>query len=139
MKSPNPQIRKQITPEQLASSGTEDGEQLALFCWIALNINQYPDLKWLHHSPNGGSRHKAEAAKLKAMGVKSGFPDLILILKRGKFNGLCIELKRLKKGKVSDRQNEWGEYLKLQGFGFAVCNGWLEARDMLISYLEWKG
>jgi len=67
-----------ITPEQLAASGSEDGHQLAIMQWCALNLNMYPELKWLHHSPNGGFRVKREAAKLKAIivglkaqGVKS--------------------------------------------------------------------
>ena len=34
-----------ITPEQLAKSGTEHGHQAALFCWIALNIDRYPELE----------------------------------------------------------------------------------------------
>lgn len=127
-----------ITPEQLAT-GSEDGEQLALFCWIGLNLKKYPELKWLHHSPNGGSRHKAEASKFKAMGMRPGFPDLIWILKRGQFNGLCIELKKLKGGVTSDLQKEWGVYIKSQSFGWVVCHGWLEARKVLIDYLEWKG
>ena len=128
-----------ITPEQLASSGSEDGEQKALFCWIGLNLKTYPELKRLHHSPNGGSRHKAEAAKFKAMGVRNGFPDLILILKRGEYSGLAIEMKKRKGGKVSDEQDDWGDYLLSQGFGFKICKGWEEARDTLISYLNYKG
>ena len=127
-----------ITPEQLASSGTEDGHQLAVMCWAALNLNRYPDLKWLHHIANGGFRNKREAAKLKAMGVKRGVPDLNLPVKRGIFSGLYIELKKLKKGVVSDEQNEWIDFLRSQGYGAIVCVGWEQARDTIIKYLEWK-
>lgn len=127
-----------ITPEQLASSGSEDGEQLALMCWCALNINEYPELKWLYHIPNGGSRDKREASKLKGMGVRRGVPDLCLPIKRGAYSGLYIELKRLKKGKVYDNQNEWIDHLQTQGFGAIVCRGWIEARDTLVQYLQWK-
>ena len=35
------------------------------------------------HIPNGGSRHKAEAARLKAQGVKAGVPDLCIPVARG--------------------------------------------------------
>lgn len=129
-----------ITPDQLASSGTEDGHQLALFCWIALDgLKLYPDLKWLHHIPNGGSRDKREAAKLKGMGVKSGVPDLCLPIKRGAYSGLYIELKKPMKGKVSPQQSEWITHLQSQGFGAIVCHGWLVARETLISYLDWEG
>lgn len=134
---------KIITPEDLAKSGTEDGHQLALLCWCSQNFDKYPDLKWLHHSPNGGSRSKSEAARFKAMGVKAGFPDLVLLVKRGQWAGLLIELKRpelikTKNGGASDAQLEWEEYLLSAGYGFRLCHGWEMARDTLISYLEWK-
>lgn len=131
-----------ITPEQLAASGSEDGEQLALMCWCALNVVEYPELKWLFHIPNGGSRDKREAGKLKGMGVKSGVPDLCLPIKRGIYSGLWIELKKIKKkGKqleAADSQEPWLEHLRSQGFGAIVCRGWIEARDTLIQYLKWK-
>jgi hypothetical protein len=138
-----------ITPEDLAKNNTEDGHQLALMQWCALNFDKYPELKWLHHSPNGGSRHKAEASKLKAMGVKEGFPDLLLLVKRGQWSGLTIELKRIeggltakgnvkKKGVVRKEQEDWGKFLQSQGFGFSVCYGWEMARDILIQYLRYK-
>lgn len=127
-----------ITPEQLAAGGTEDGHQLALFCWAALNFEKYPELKRMFAIPNGGYRDKREAAKLKAMGVKRGVPDICLPVTRLPFAGLFIELKKLKGGVVSDEQDDWGDYLKSQRFGFAVCKGWIEARNMLIQYLEWN-
>ena len=134
---------KVITPESIAGD-TEDGEQLALMCWCALNFKVYPDLRWLHHSPNGGYRNKREAGKFKAMGVKAGFPDLILLIRRGTFSGLGIELKipglrDAKDGGAKPNQLLWAEHLRQNGFGYKLCHGWIDARDTLISYLEWKG
>lgn len=130
-----------ITPEQLAASGSEDGHQLAIFQWIALNSHIYPELKWLHHSPNGGFRNKREAAKLKAMGVKSGFPDLFLPKPNRSHAGLFIELKRpdsvgKKAGKASTEQDEWKEYLIRVGYLCIVCYGWEDAVKVLKEYLE---
>lgn len=130
-----------ITPEQLAASGSEDGHQLAIFQWIALNVHDYPELKWLHHSPNGGSRHKGEAAKLKAMGVRPGFPDLFLPLCRKNHAGLFIELKRpesvgKKKGTNQGNQDEWREYLNSNHYLAVVCYGWQDAVRTLKGYLE---
>lgn len=135
-----------ITPEQLAASGTEDGNQAALFCWAAINRVKYPELKWLFAIPNGGKRDKRTANKLKATGVKSGVLDTFLPVKRGHFSGLFIELKRIErkakkatsKGGVTDEQDEWRKHLLSQGFGVYVAYGWEDARDCLISYLEWK-
>ena len=131
-----------ITPQQLASFGSETGEQQALFCWSALpEIRQaYPDLKWLFAVPNGGFRHKVVASRLRAEGVKRGVPDIWLPVKRDKWSGLIIELKKISKKKdykikPTPEQNEWLNYLATQDFGTMVCHGWEHARDALIQYL----
>lgn len=131
-----------ITPESLAKE-SEDSQQLALMCWCADNFDKHPELKRLVHIPNGGSRDKREAGKLVAMGVKSGFPDLFLPVRRKQFPGLFIELKVIKlktkiNGGAFDAQIEWGKYLKENGYGYKLCHGWKDARDTLIDYLEWK-
>jgi hypothetical protein len=132
-----------ITPEQLASSGSEHGEQAAIFCWCSQNLITYPDLKWLYAVPNGGYRHPAEAGRLVAAGVKSGVPDICLPVRQKGWqgsNGLYIELKALKTkgkkvGEPRPEQAEWLAFLKTQGYYTAVCYGWIEARDLLIRYL----
>lgn len=72
---------------------SEDTEQINVASWAAWNERQYPELKWLHHIPNGGSRNKAEAVKLKQMGVKAGVSDLCLPYPKGIYCGLYIEMK----------------------------------------------
>lgn len=49
---------------------------IPLVAYIRLMVKR--DVLWWH-TPNGGLRNKREAAKLKAMGVKSGVADLIFI------------------------------------------------------------
>jgi len=122
-----------ITPQQLARANKESSHQSALFCWAA--SSGIAELKWLFHIPNGGSRHIAEAAKLKAMGVKRGVPDIFLPVRSANFIGLWIELKKPIKGIVSDEQDEWLDYLMKQGYATRVCFGWEEARDALLEYL----
>ena len=39
---------------------SEDTEQMAVVSWARWNVQKYPELKWLHHVPNGGSRNKQE-------------------------------------------------------------------------------
>lgn len=59
--------------------------------WFRL---QYPAVgKLLFAVPNGGARSRTEAAIMKAEGVTAGVTDLILLLGRGGFNALCIEMK----------------------------------------------
>lgn len=127
-----------ITPEQLAASGSESGNQQALLCWAQQNIAKYPELKWLAAIPNGGYRDIRTAGRLKAEGVKAGMPDLILAVRRANFAALWIEMKKVKVGKVTKEQNEWINYLRSQGHGAIVCYGWEGARAAIIQYLEWK-
>lgn len=57
---------------------TEDVEQMCLFRWADAQSGKYPELSLMYHVPNGGKRGKAEAARFRAMGVKSGVPDIFL-------------------------------------------------------------
>ena len=50
----------------------EAAEQSTLIDWSLRCRGKYPELDLLFHIPNGGSRNKIEAAKLKAQGVKAG-------------------------------------------------------------------
>ncbi len=127
-----------INPEQLAASGSEHGHQAAVMCWANQNIVKYPDLKWLTAIPNGGYRDKITAAKLKAEGVKAGVPDLLLLVARGSYAALWIEMKKPDVGKLSVEQSEWLAQAANQGHATRVCFGWISAVEALQSYLELK-
>ena len=149
-----PKPGKKITPEDLAKSGSEDGNQAALFCWAAEATQQYPQLKWLHAIPNGGQRHIAEASKLVATGTRGGVWDVFLpyatksfefsndgIFKTWGNYGLYIEMKKPnrrnhKNGGLSEEQLEFGNYAESAGYFCAVCYSWEEARDVILKYLE---
>ena len=131
-----------MTPEDYAKSGTEHSQQVALMIWTNDERVKkvYPELQLLFAIPNGGLRGKAQAGMLKAEGVKAGISDLLLPVKRGKFSGLFIEMKKPKgktpAGKASKEQLAFGDAVMNQGYGFIVCDSWDKARDMLIAYLE---
>ena len=72
---------------------SEDTEQINVVSWAGWNMNRYPELKWLFHVPNGGSRNKQEAVKFKQMGVKAGVSDLCLPYPKGSYCGLFVEMK----------------------------------------------
>lgn len=147
-KSEAPKQSKAVTPEQLASSGTEDGHQMAIFAWAASICGRYPQLKWLHAIPNGGSRNIAEATKMVAAGLRKGVPDIFLpdpygLVGLPSYHGLYIELKiekrrKEKNGGCSQEQLDYLDYLTSAGYCCKVCYGWIEARDVLINYLEGK-
>ena len=126
-----------ITPEQLAKSGTEQGHQSALFCWAAMNLDKYPELKWMHAIPNGGYRNKIEAARLKAAGVKAGVSDIFLPVSRGAYHGCYIEMKRPGE-KASIKQLEFGGYVRSKGYFFSVCDHWEKAVEEIKAYLTAK-
>ncbi|HDS1304210.1 TPA: VRR-NUC domain-containing protein [Stenotrophomonas maltophilia] len=111
-----------------------------MFDWVAAASAQLPDLQYLMHVPNGGRRGKLEAARLKAQGVRAGYPDLVLDVARGEYHGLRIELKATRtdlgrKPEVSAAQRSWLTRLQQQGYRAVVCEGWLAAREELLFYL----
>lgn len=99
---------------------SEDTEQINVASWAAWNERQYPELKWLHHIPNGGSRNKAEAVKLKQMGVKAGVSDLCLPYPKGIYCGLYIEMK-FGDGKHQKSQKEFLTDMATAGHYVATC------------------
>lgn len=125
------------TPESLAKSGSEGAEQTALFCWAALPEQQqkYPELKFMFHIPNGGSRDKREAGAFKAQGVKPGVPDVFLPIERGGYHGLWIEMK-YGTNVTSDEQNQYLNFLTVQGYAASVCYSWQEAARNIEAYFR---
>lgn len=134
------------SPEKYAMSGTEDAEQIALFMWAALKENQekYPDLKYMFAIPNGMyTPNKSVSARMRAMGMKRGVPDIMLPVRRDAWPGLFIELKRQhtdkqKAGKVTDNQDDYIAFLRSQGYGTVVCYGYEHAKTVIIEYLSYK-
>lgn len=134
-----------MQPEDCAKSGTEDAEQTALFCWAANEIaeGRLLMLQWMFAIPNGGSRGSTKAqamavgGRLKATGVKAGVSDIFLPYPRHNCNGLFIEMKRADgvPSDVSKIQKEFGGAMQANGYGFVVCYGWIQARDMILMYL----
>jgi len=113
---------------------TEHDEQKAVIKWFDL---QYPALRGrLAAVPNGGQRNKIVAAKLKAEGVRKGFPDLMLLTPRGGYYGLIVEMKREKDSYATAEQKDWLVWLNAQGFFAVVCNGFEEARVVIKNYLS---
>jgi hypothetical protein len=114
----------------------EEDEQELLFEWAGLMEKRWPVLQKMYHIPNGGHRHKAVAAKLKAQGVKSGVPDICLPTARQGYHGLYIEMKRRKGNRATDSQTEWIKSLSQEGYKAVVCYGFDEARNVIEDYLS---
>ena len=128
---------------------SEAYQQQKLFEWAGTVLGAYPELKFMHHIPNGGARGSTakeraiRGAQLKAQGVKKGVPDICLPVKRGEFSGLYIEMKKPSlepkregsKGGVSEEQAEFIYFLEYQGFKCSVCYTWEQAANVISAYL----
>lgn len=104
---------------------SEDSVHRAVLAHLRMRA---PKSAVIWHTPNGGSRNVIEAAKLKAMGVMAGFPD-VMIWHAGNLYGL--ELKRERGGRVSSKQAECMAALTREGARCAVAHGVDHAIEIL--------
>lgn len=95
---------------------------------------RFPELKYLAHVKNE-ARDARDVAIAAGMGVKKGFPDLILPVPRGGYGCLLIEMKT-EKGRTSEAQRWWIDHMNAEGNYAVVCHGWEEAVKVITDYLE---
>jgi len=100
-------------------------------------------LLWCHVPNEGhggyGKGAQIKGARLRAEGLKSGVPDVLIFNQCSVFedkeelhrSGCAIELKRQKGGRVSDSQKEWLAGLRRAGWVAEVCNGFEEAQKLI--------
>lgn len=116
---------------------SEDAEQEVIFEWARMMEGRYPALAMLAHIPNEGKRTASYGAKMRRMGLKRGFPDVILPVARGGYHGLFVELKSAN-GKPSEEQNLWKDRLNEEGYKAVIAYGAGEAIEVITNYLEKK-
>lgn len=128
-------VAKKPVPRLIPS---EDDEQMALCAWARLHEHTHPELAWLFHVANGGSRHPLEAKKLKFLGVRPGVFDLLLLCPRGPYMGLAIEMKS-RTGKPTKEQLRFYVEVRKQGYHAVIAYGFEQARAALLAYLALPG
>lgn len=106
---------------------TEDHEQMMLVQWFR---RTFPDVR-IFSVPNGGHRHPAVAAKMKATGVVKGVPDLFVPAWH-----LWIEMKRTKGGSLSQEQKDWRDYLQSVGYWVIVGKGADDAKRQISAFFD---
>lgn len=102
----------------------EARRQAAIFefvCWVAPHLICF-------HVPNGGFRTKAEAARLKWIGVLAGVLDLVLVLPEGRS---AFWETKTPRGRLSDDQKAFIERLIALGHSWAVVRSIDDARREL--------
>lgn len=120
-----------------ANVPSEHDEQAALFAWADATETAHPELAMLFAIPNGGARHPAVGAMLKTEGVRAGVPDVFLAVRRGKWGGLFVEMKRAdKRNHATPEQERWIAALRAHGYMAVVCYGCIEAQQAIMAYLQ---
>ena len=125
---------------------SEDSIQMSCVSWFRI---AHPELaRLLHHSANEGKRTTrivhthagtrvvcSGGARLKAMGMQTGFPDLFLAVPRRGMHGLFIEMKS-ETGRLEPSQREMLALLSEQGYATAVCRSLDDFHHVTDSYLQ---
>jgi hypothetical protein len=93
----------------------------------------YCNVQWCHVA-NERNTTKLRGAMLKAQGVKSGVPDILIFEPRGKNIGLAIELK-VGHNKPTRNQREWLVNLSLRGWKCIWSNSIEEVIETIDNYL----
>lgn len=97
----------------------EDFEQQKFVKWLDTQGYKYTAI------PNSTyTKSWKQKNKNMRMGLRAGFPDLVVIAEN-KF--MCIEMKRLKGSTISPMQKSWIEALQLADIPVKVCRGADEA------------
>lgn len=104
------------------------------WCW-----NEFPETRrLLFHVENEGNRSDAiDGSRRKAMGLVAGVSDLILLMPRGPWHGLCIEMKTTDRGSSqSDEQRSWQVLVQNQGYRYEVVRTEDEFMSLIKEYLS---
>lgn len=110
----------------------EDDEQIAFINWFKYKYKDY----LIFSIPNGGSRNKIEASKLKKTGLTPGIPDLIILMPNKEI--LFLEMKRQKGGILSPVQKTIIKIIESFGFTVLIGYGFLDAKSKFEDYLLQK-
>lgn len=118
--------RSEMEKRRVGAYEDEDDLQIATADFLDLAL---PDNARWFHVPNGGKRGKAEAGRFKAMGVKPGVGDVIVLF--GPIY-IMVEMKTAT-GSLSPEQREWRAFCRSVGAPWKLCRSVLEVEDFLRS------
>jgi hypothetical protein len=117
---------------------TEDELHKIVSQWLG---HALPAGSVFHHSPNEGKRHVAYNARLKALGMRSGWPDIEIFVRQQFFwdgvpQPIFIELKAPKRGTLSANQKAVQEELKGCDCLVVTVNKLAKVRAFLSMHIE---
>lgn len=109
---------------------SEMEHQLAFFKWVASKIRDgHTKYITLGALPNGhGQIGHATLRGYNSLGFRAGMPDIYWYLPRGKYHGLFIELKTMKRiSRPSQEQVLMRQVLEKNGYFVEFCRGFINA------------
>jgi len=123
-------------PKKRTHSSPEGKIQAECFAWF---WNTYPQYrKCLFHVPNENDRSDSniiQGAIRKSMGVVAGVSDFLLLVARGKYHGLCIEMKD-EHGQQKPAQKEWQKIVEAQNYRYEICRSLEQFKQIIEEYLN---
>lgn len=107
--------------------------QIECVSWFRM---RYPEASGVFFSvPNGGARNAWTAKNLRDEGALSGVSDLLLLVPKKGFAGLCIEMKK-PGGCVSDSQKAFKTAVERFKYKYSVIYSVDEFKRLITDYLE---
>lgn len=120
---------ERVPAAKVATYLTEDQIQVAVAAYLDKALPK--TWRW-YHCPNGGHRLKAVAGKLKAMGVKPGVPDCVILRPDGR--PIYVELKSFG-GVLSQAQKDFRDWAVTSNQPYAVCRSVGDVEQFLKEFL----
>lgn len=112
---------------------SEHDIQTACVHWFRL---QYPQLAPLLFAvPNGTNKSRAARVHFKDEGLLSGVADMLLLIPRCGYHGLCIEMKT-RTGRQSETQKAWQLAVEEQGYRYIVLRSLDEFMELIKNYIK---
>ncbi|RAK51609.1 VRR-NUC domain-containing protein [Phenylobacterium soli] len=130
LSSPLKALCEQAEREKKTRRRPEQDLQLAVARYID---RAYPGLIWWHTPNASGNRGARLGGILKAMGVKAGVPDIVIILPTGQ--AAFIELKA-GKGRLSEPQEAFRDKVRSFACLWAECRSLVEVEGTLEAWLR---
>ena len=125
-------------PSKRSHMSNEGKIQAECFSWFWNEFPQYRKL--LFHVPNENDRadsNPIQGAIRKSLGVVPGVSDLIFLVPKGSFHGLCIEMKD-DKGTQKPAQKEWQTRVEAYGYKYVLVRSLEQFKTEMEKYL-WQG
>jgi hypothetical protein len=92
-----------------------------LACAVSVTLSRWISPGWIfNHIPLGELRPKEAGRRLKRMGTRPGWPDIIIFAPQGR-GPFFLELKR-RGGRLTAEQEEFQRWAQSNGYPFEVAN-----------------